>query len=177
MSDGLPIWNLEASPDGRTVAAVDYDGQGWLWDADTLRTAALPAGLRAIAWRPDGQQIVATLGDSSSVQIFDRSGSVVQTIAGDDEYEALWVDMNGEGVVARQPRNPSVAPTSLGIASRSMMPRPASSSVCCLPRRSQARSPSTPAANAWRSGSSMATSRSATWRRMHGRSWPATSGR
>ena len=97
---GCRSGTCEASPDGRTVAAVDYEAKAGSGTPTPHGRSRSLTGLRTIAWRPDGQQFVAALWDSASVQIFDRSGNLVQTIAGDEQYEVLSVDVNGEGVVA-----------------------------------------------------------------------------
>jgi dipeptidyl aminopeptidase/acylaminoacyl peptidase len=98
--DRSPIWSLEASPDGRALAAIGYD-KAWVWDADSGQAVRLKTDqLRSVAWRPDGRQLVGAVMDAETIQVFDRDGTVLHTIPGDDGYEARAVDINGEGVVA-----------------------------------------------------------------------------
>ena len=57
------VWDLEFSPDGRTLATASDDGSVRLWDPSGLRDLcrlARPAGkVHALAFSPDGRQLAS----------------------------------------------------------------------------------------------------------------------
>jgi WD40 repeat protein len=59
--DGNQLQNLTASPDGRTLAAVDSAGETYLWDTRTGRRLPGPPGSDVVAFSRDGR-LLATLG-------------------------------------------------------------------------------------------------------------------
>ena len=73
MSDGLPIWNLEASPDGRAIAAIGYD-KAWVWDADSGQAVRIPtesaAGGRVAARWPTVRGLGHGYGDDPGLRPF-----------------------------------------------------------------------------------------------------------
>ena len=96
-----PIFTVEASPDGRAIAAIGYDGGAWVWDAEAGHVTSLrPGPLSAVAWAPDGQRFAASVADSATVEVLDHSGGVLRTSRGEAGYQAIALDMNSAGVVA-----------------------------------------------------------------------------
>jgi WD40 repeat protein len=59
--DGFRLHNLTASPDGRTLAAVDDRGETYLWDTRTGRRLPGPDGQLMVAFSRDGR-LLATIG-------------------------------------------------------------------------------------------------------------------
>jgi WD40 repeat protein/DNA-binding SARP family transcriptional activator len=63
--DGNQLQNLTASPDGRTLAAVDSAGETYLWDTRTGRRLPGPPGRDVVAFSRDGR-LLATLGSTAA---------------------------------------------------------------------------------------------------------------
>jgi WD40 repeat protein len=78
------------SPDGETLALLDYDRRLFLLNADgktePTEIAALGAKGRAIAWSPDGKRL-AMGGRSHSVTIWDRKTRTIQEVT--MKYESV----------------------------------------------------------------------------------------
>jgi len=75
------IYAVAISPDGQTIAAAGYTGYGWdqsvsiyLFDRTSGRMShritGLPNVINHLAYRPDGQRLVATLGGKSGIRVY-----------------------------------------------------------------------------------------------------------
>ena len=71
------------SPDGRTLATGDADGNGYLWSAGTgQQTATLPGSGKvfAVAFSPDGTMVATGYGNGSTYLWKAATGSLIDTI-------------------------------------------------------------------------------------------------
>jgi WD40 repeat protein len=99
-----PVFSAAFSPDGSLVAtASGYDGNAWLWRADTGGPPVQVLGghvskVERVAFSPDGMLIV-TAGDDGSAQVREvRTGRLVHVLSG-HEGSVFAVAFNPDGTV------------------------------------------------------------------------------
>jgi WD40 repeat protein/class 3 adenylate cyclase/tRNA A-37 threonylcarbamoyl transferase component Bud32 len=77
---GAALMRALFSPDGKTLAVGDVQGQVWLWDVATRTVrwkTRLSAQITAMAWHPSGKRIAAG-ADNGSLKIIDaESGALI----------------------------------------------------------------------------------------------------
>ena len=97
--------SVSVSPDGRTLAAIEYDAENYRWQIRMLSStgeelavveapsagAALNAGLPYLHWSPDGDRLSYTLADGPDkghVYIMNRDGSSQRRLTSEAGYYA-----------------------------------------------------------------------------------------
>ncbi|MBL1178715.1 AAA-like domain-containing protein [Pantanalinema sp. GBBB05] len=79
-----PIWSVNFSPDGNTIAAAGKDGIARLWQSAGRQLAALKGhvqGVNSIKFSRDGQ-LLATAGQDGTIRLWDTTGRSLAKVTG-----------------------------------------------------------------------------------------------
>ena len=95
-----PVEAVAMSPDGRTFASGDWEGQAKLWDAETgeeLHSLSHGQYVHAVAFDPTGRRL-ATGSSDQMVHIYEvESGKLLQTLAGHtDAVQSVQFSSDGD---------------------------------------------------------------------------------
>jgi len=100
---GAEVLSLSASPDGRTLACGDADGNLDLWDLATqtnVRSQRQDHAIEAVAFSNDGK-LLATADAKQAVRVYDASnGKLVQTLQCHSYVESLDYSPDGAWLAA-----------------------------------------------------------------------------
>jgi WD40 repeat protein len=101
--DHVPLWTMDWSPDGNTLAAVEKTGTVWLWDVDARAEIGQwpdTAGrVTSFAWSPDGR-LAATGNNEGRLQLWNASSRdmTADLDAGTDPIVNLGWSPNGQAL-------------------------------------------------------------------------------
>lgn len=102
LSHAAPVCAIAFSPDGRTIAAADYNGGVRVWDRESWRERPAPpktAALPSIAFSPDGKVLAVASGGDSCVRFWTLDPVEERSVLDVGAYENVRVAFSPDGLL------------------------------------------------------------------------------